>query len=575
VIRISDLINTRENRNLLREYLYRDYLKNGSTHDEAVMRTNRMMKGKNLFGKNGVAHSLGARSFEFFCLYYLQDTFQAKPTNTARKLGDFHFEIWNTLDDMFIKDEFDKLSLCMPRGSSKTTTVNFALSTYLAAYGISYFTLVAGKKEDDAVEFINDTRKAFVENPYIINTFGHMLTRSIKLKMYFSNGCKIQAISSGTSIRGLKHNGVRPTCIIGDDYQSAADVITQEARDKKYNTWTQDAEYAGDDPVYRDGKKVKMATKFIMLGTILHRDCLISRILKDSQYKRIVKKAVLVDDIDELFNSGKWAELKKIRYDATNPNAEEDAKKFYLEHEEEMKFPVLWEDKYDCYDLAVGKYYPNPSAFKQEMMNDASKLGQKAFHDIKTLPRKEIEKEKDNFIKTILCCDPAVEVQDSHDYSAFIVGSKTPNNFRWVRKACIERLEYDDYIAKVISLLKEYPDITHLWIEKNVFSGADVRDIQREINKDRTLTARDIQIINEHQTKNKEAKIRAIGGKVDSGFIVFPQEDKEFTDQIMAYEGEKFTRFDDAPDITAEFDRLIDELQEVQYISFLDRSALF
>jgi predicted phage terminase large subunit-like protein len=237
-----------------------------------------------------------------------------------------------------------------------------------------------------------------------------------------------------------------------------------------------------------------------------------------------------------------------------------------------MQYPVLWPDKYNCLELALD-YYSNPQAFKQEMQNDASKIGEKAFHQVTTRPRKEIEKQE--FIKTILCCDPAVETGAKNDYTAILVGSKTSNNFRWVRRGIIAKFKFDDYIERVIDLLKEYHDITHIWIEKNTYNGADVREIQKRIDADFNLKNRNITIINERQNKNKEAKIRAISGKVDSGFFIFAKEDKEFTDQILAYEGEGFSLHDDAPDITAEFDRLIDELNTVQSLKFLPKELLF
>lgn len=91
-------------------------------------------------------------------------------------------------------------------------------------------------------------------------------------------------VSFVSSMRGRKYGIHRPSLIIADDYQSSKDVLTQEARDKKYKTWTEDCKFAGDKPVYRDGVKVKSGTKFIVLGTILHRDCFISRLLKDKTY---------------------------------------------------------------------------------------------------------------------------------------------------------------------------------------------------------------------------------------------------------------------------------------------------
>lgn len=561
------------------KYLFKDFVKNGVHKDAALKRVNELMREHkdNLFGMKGLSYSLARRSFEFFCMYYLQDTFIPKPTNKARNLAPFHFEVWNTLEDMFIKDEFDKLCLVMPRGSSKTTTVNFALSCFNHAFQIVKYTVVAGKKEDDAQEFIADTRKAFEENPYIIHTFGKLIDPRKytvnKNEIELANGTKLDAISSGSSIRGKKYNGERPGCIIADDYQSLSDVITLEAREKKYKTWSQDALFAGDEAVYRDGIKVQMATKFIVLGTILHRDCFISRLLKDRTYKSIKKKALLVDDVDELFNSGHWATFKKILYNPKDEFAEGNAREYYYQNEAEMKYPVLWEDKYDCLETAIEKYYPDPTAFKQEMQNDASKIGEKAFHQITSLPREEIEKEA--FTSTILCCDPAVETKANNDYTALLVGSKTTNNFRWVRKGIIKRLKFDDYIDKVIELLKEYEDISAVWVEKNTFNGADVREIEKRIEKDPNLKSRRIQIMNERQNKNKEAKIRAIAGKVDSGFIVFAEEDKEFSDQVLAYEGDKFSLHDDAPDVVAEFDRLIDELNIPRNVTSIPKEWLY
>lgn len=561
---------TKEDIKLLKKYLTKLY---GSEKAKELIVKNK----DNLFGFHGLAYATGKRSIEFFCLYFLQDTFRAKPDNEARQLAPFHYEIWNNLSDMWIKDAFDKLELVMPRGSSKTTTCDFAITVWANAYKKSIYTLLCGKTEQDAIEFIRDVRRAFEENQYIIKAFGnlidtkHFVTNSLELELV--NQTKVQAISSTSSMRGKKFAGHRPSLIIADDYQGKNDVITQEARDKKYKIWEEDCKYAGDKPVYRDGKKVKMGTKFIVLGTILHRNCFMSRLLKDNSYKHIVKRAILVDDVDKLFNEGLWLQFKNILYNSKDPYSVDNAKEFYYQHEKEMKYPVLWIDKYDCLDLAINDYYPNPSGFKQEMQNDASKIGERAFHTYTTKSKAFIE---DNiFDKTILCCDPAVETKANNDFTALCVGSKTSNNFRWIRKGIIARYTFDEYINKVIELLKDFQDITHIWIEKNTYNGTDAREIRMRIDKDDTLKHRHIEIINERQFKNKEAKIRSLQGKLDSGFIIFLDEDREFYEQVMGYEGEGFTLHDDAPDILAECDRLLDEIVITQPVKFFDKKLLF
>ena len=68
----------------------------------------------NLFGSNSIAVWLGERNFEFFCMYYLQDTFVAKPDNKNRNLEMF-MEIWQEVQQMFIEDKWDKELFILPR----------------------------------------------------------------------------------------------------------------------------------------------------------------------------------------------------------------------------------------------------------------------------------------------------------------------------------------------------------------------------------------------------------------------------------------------------------------------------
>ena len=521
--------------------------------------------GDNLWGKNGLAFIIGRQSLPFFCQYFLQDTFRPKADNAARKLAPVHFEVWGALEDMFVADSYDKLELVMPRGSSKTTTCDFALTVWAHCYKLSVYTLICGKTEQDAVEFVRNVRTALEENPYINAAFGKLIDPKNKrfvcnsLELELTNHTKVQAISSKSSMRGKKFGNHRPSLIIADDYQGKNDILTQEARDRKYNTWVEDCQYAGDTAVFRDGVKVKQATKLIVLGTLMHRDCFMSRLLRDNSYHHIIKRVMDIDDVDAYFNSGLWGQFREILYNPKDSFAKDTAKEFYFAHMGDMRFETLWPDKYDCLDLALNFYYPNPTSFKQEYQNDISKIGEKAFHTIKHIPAAEIE--ANEFERTILVCDPAVETGKQNDYTALCVAGKTSNGFRWIRKGEINRYSFDAYVNRVIELLEQYEDISVIWVEKNTYNGADVREMQKRIEAHNELKWRNIEIINERQLKNKEAKIRAIGGKVDNGYIIFNDDDEAFYSQVLAYEGEGYTLHDDAPDVVAEADRLFDTIR--------------
>lgn len=558
----------KQNRKFLYTYLTKFY---GSDKAKELMLNNK----DNLFGFHGLAWSMGKRSIEFFCKYFLQDTFVPKVNNTARELAPIHYELWDAVGDIFIKDLYDKFAAAEPRGSAKTTIMDFAVSTWLHAYEISPYTLVAGKVEQDATDFIATTRQAFEENEYIIKGFGKLIdTRNCtvnKLELELTNKTKIQAISSTSSIRGKKYKNDRPFCIIADDYQGKSDIITEESREKKYRTWMDDAKFAGDEAVIRNGIKIKMATKFIVLGTILHRDCFMSRILKNKEYTCITRKAVLVDNVDDLYNNGLWLEFKTLYFNDNDKDAISTAKEFYYQHESDMQYPVSWPDKWNCLDLGIA-YFTDEISFKQELQNDASKIGIKWFTSVKTQTVMGIEDH--TFIKTILVCDPASSVNAKADYTAMAVGSTADNDFTYIRKGILIKLNFDDLCKKVVEVLLIYPDITHISIEKNLYMGADVSKIKELIEKEPGLSNRNITFINKMQKVNKDEKISTIISGVNNGQIIFNENDKEPIKQIMDFAGQNFSEHDDMPDCISQLLIDIKEIKIVSVVKILDRRAL-
>lgn len=571
----TDIIHTKENLQLLAKYLTKWFGKEKSIqlikeHQVKSQETNHDY----LFGSNSLAFEMARRDLEFFCMYYLQDTFVPKPNNLARKLSVTHLKCWKLLQDCVIKDEFDKMILCLPRGFAKTTLTTFATSIHQVCFG-AFFQIIVGKTEADAQEFIFDVRKQFEENLYIQYTFGQLIDPRRftvnKNEIHFTNNVKVLALSSTSSIRGKKHMGKRPTHVYLDDTQGITDVLTDEAKKKKMEVYQKDILFAGDEPVIRNGKKIKAGTKFIISGTVLAADCFISTLLKDPQYKSIVGRAILVDDIDKMFANEYWTRFKEIYYDNKNQYAEADAKSYYYENEDRMKFPVLWEDKWHPLEMVI-KYFSDSIAFKQEMMNDASILtGSKCFFNIKKMKRQEMEQLE--FEKTMITVDCAVEVEDRHDYSAVCLGSKSNTGHRYIRKGLIYKKEFDDSVETVLNLLKEYHDVSHVLIEKNTFQGRFEAELKKLIEIDPILRKRYIVVTEKRQYANKENRIRSIAGKVNNGFIIFCEEDEDFWNQILDYQGSKVGH-DDAADVLEVFDANIDQIETIRPIKLYDRSAI-
>lgn len=67
---------------------------------------------------DSLAKALGQEDIEFFCLYFMSDTFLVKDGNTNRQLSRGHYELWELANDIFINDKFDKAAIIEPRGKN-------------------------------------------------------------------------------------------------------------------------------------------------------------------------------------------------------------------------------------------------------------------------------------------------------------------------------------------------------------------------------------------------------------------------------------------------------------------------
>ena len=158
-------------------------------------------------------------------------------------------------------------------------------------------------------------------------------------------------------------------------------------------------------------------------------------------------------------------------------------------------------------------------------------------------------------MKTMLCIDPASTTTEKSYYTAMVVGSINNNDFVYIKDLLMQKLTFNQYCNKVIELLKKHKDITHIYIEKNTFQGADLLKIKELIAQDNELKNKRFEWINEMQRKNKDEKIATIIDTVDNGQIIINEDcmdSKDAIKQILDFQGQKYSVHDDFVDIVAE-----------------------
>lgn len=464
---------------------------------------------------------------------------------------------------------------------AKTTIFDMAVSVWLHCYKKSLFTLLGAKTDTDATQFLDSIKKVFNENKKIIKCFGKLINAKKFTvnanEVEFTNGTYIKTVGSGTSVRGANWGGIRPTVFIGDDFQDEKNILTDAARDKQYSKWTKEIEEVGDKAVFRNGKKIKSATKVIAIGTVLHIDCLMSRLSRNNDYFTILRRAIILEPgqtVEDIFESDLWQQCHDIYFDEKlNKDERKDkAKQFYEDHKEEMQFSVWWHEKWDCFnDLAV-KYWENRVAFMSELMNDASSIGEKWFKSVATQTKEEIENH--DFVKTMLSIDPASTTNKKSDFVAMAVGSKATNDFTYIRDLILKKMEYEQYCKKAVEVLERNLDVTHINIEKNTYQSADVIRIKELILNSEILKGKKYEWINEMQKKNKDEKISTVVDPMKNGQIIICsdcEDSKAAIEQIKDFQGQLYTLHDDMIDCISELENKIKTIEVVGKVTILDR----
>lgn len=473
---------------------------------------------------------------------------------------------------------------------AKTTIFDMAVSVWLHCYKKSTFTLLGAKTDTDATQFLDSIKKVFNENKKIIKCFGKLINVKATKdngekytinanEVEFTNGTYIKTVGSGTSVRGANWGGIRPTVFIGDDFQDEKNILTDAAREKQYSKWTKEIEEVGDKAVYRNGVKIKAATKIIAIGTVLHIDCLMSRLSRNNDYYTILRRAIMLEDdqtVEDIFESDLWQQCHDIYFDEKlNKDERKDkAKQFYEDHKEDMQFPTWWPEKWDCFnDLAI-KYWEDRKAFMSELMNDASSIGEKWFKSVATQTREEIENH--DFVKTMLSIDPASTTKKKSDFTSMAVGSKATNDFTYIRDLILKKLSFEQYCQQAVEMLERNLDVTHINIEKNTFQGADVIKIKELIAKSEILKGKSYEWINEMQKKNKDEKISTVVDPINNGQIIICsdcEDSKAAVEQIKDFQGQLYTVHDDMIDNIAELENKIKTIKTIGKVTLLDRRS--
>ena len=521
-----------------------------------------------------IAKELGANDIAFFAEYFLTNKFVASDENTLKPLASVHYEIFDNLNDLLINDQYDEQEFILPRGIGKSTIVNSLVATWGAVYKQSIFTVVIGKTDALMSEFVDEVRHNLSDD-YLVECFGSLVPTTKEYannnnELELLNYTKIQGITFGGSIRGIKYKSHRPSIIITDDVLKEDDIRSEVMLQRAIDKFYKEILPAGASARVIKGQKMGINTKFIVIGTPLSQRDLINYIRNDSSFK-LLHKHVFEFDVDKVFCSPKWQEYRKLLLNTKDENRVNTARDYYLQNED-MHIETIWQN-YDPLKMA-NNFFTERLSFMQEYMCDCQKVGEQWISYMAKMSEKEIEDH--TFEKTILSIDTASSAKAKSDYFAFTILSKY-NGFLFVRDGILKKYdaktEFDNYINFTIELIRKY-NINAFVVERNVFKDLDTIAIKKALEDDTDLKKKRVQSISVFNNKKKDDRIATITDKINSGTIIFNEDNKDYNQQVFDFCGQNYSMHDDAIDSLEMAVNHIDEINN-RKITLLDKSALF
>ena len=410
---------------------------------------------------NGVV--LTSKTIESFTKSFL-----LKKYNIPVPIPNFHRKMWE-----LCTSENRRVAICAPRNHAKSTAITHALLLASVLFRNARYVLIVSDTETQASNFLMDIKTELLENQDLMDMFA--IKRFIKesvtdiiVEMYDGWKFRITAQGAEQKVRGKKWGNQRPDLVICDDLENDEMVESQERREKLRNWF-----FKALIPSLADDGKV------IVVGTILHLDALLYRLLSNKSWKNLFFKAhKSFDDFSELLWPEKWS-VERLK-------AERDEK------------------------INEGM----PEVYSQEYLNNPLDQSEAYFRREDFLPMEE----EDFLVKKMYYAgvDFAISDADRAAYTVIVVGGITPSNILCIEHVMRFRGDADDIIQGMISLQQRF-DMTMWKAEEGQISKAIGPALNRAMAEKGVYLSIDPGI----PGKDKRARARSIQARLRAGAVRF------------------------------------------------------
>ncbi len=387
-----------------------------------------------------------------------------------KPIPQFHKELWE-LCCLKVK----KVAIAAPRGHAKSTSITLAYLLAALLFRDRVYAVIVSDTEGQAVQFLGDLKAELLENEDLIELFGvsKLLKDSeTKIIVEMEDGWQFRVETKGSEqkVRGLKWRSRRPDLIICDDLENDEIVMNKERREK-FRNWF----FKALLPALSDSGKI------IVVGTILHMDSVLERLLNDRH----------------------WYTARYAAHDADFEN-------------------ILWEEKFSKDRLEeIREGYINqgmPEGYSQEYLNYPIDEESAYFRrdDFRYYDKNELDYERLNYYSAI---DFAISEKEKSDYTVIITVGVDEKNRMYVVDVLRGRWDGKQIIDNML--------FTHLKWQPQIFTAEDgvIRKSLGGFLREEMMARGVFPNINPlTPTKDKQTRARSIQARIRQGTVYFDEE---------------------------------------------------
>jgi len=368
------------------------------------------------------------------------------------------------------------VAVAAPRGHAKSTAVTLSYVLASVLFRDHQYVIIISDTESQSSEFLNDIKMQLIENEDIRELFGVSSfikdsETNIIVRMKDGHQFRIVAKGAGQRIRGRKWRNMRPDLIVVDDLEDDEAVESKDRREKLYHWFTN----AVVPALSKERGKIRV------IGTILHMDSVLEKLLNKKQWKT-------------------------KRYQAHNPDFSE----------------ILWEQQFSKEDLeGIRASYVedgNPSGYSQEYLNHPIDEAT-AYFKREDFLFYEPEDLKDKDLSFYAAIDFAISKEARSDYTVIVVVAVDNENKLYVVSVRRGRWDAKEIIDEMFVVQQRYrPEIF------TTEAGAIEKSLGPFLYDEMSKRGVFMNLERMTPTKDKQSRARSIQARMRQGSVYFDKE---------------------------------------------------